>query len=217
MPRVLLILSVAVFVLGEGYLCGRWSGRWDGDQDPQTAEVLSSRLPLRCGDWQGESQQLNPDIVERAGFRGYVLRRYVNQRSGAVVCVLLAWGRSGPLSVHTPEVCYGGAGFGMAAAPTRFAPTVKEGSTPAEFSKTTFTRQDSTSAERLRVLWSWNKGGGWEISDDPRWTFAGTPVLYKMYVAQPFFPRDEAADGADCVEFLRLFLPACNKALARDP
>jgi hypothetical protein len=217
MPRILLILSVAVFILAEGLLCGRWSGRWDGGKEPQTAEELSGRLPLTFGDWQGEPQPLDSAVIERAGFKGYILRRYANQKTGANVSVLLAWGRAGPLSVHTPEVCYGGAGFEMSTAPTRFALTPVEGSGPAEFSKANFTRPDSVSSERLRVLWAWNKEGTWQTSEDSRWSFAGTPVLYKLYVDQAYWPQNEATDATGCVEFLRDFLPVCDKALAQDP
>ena len=49
--------------------------------------------------------------MARAGIKGCVYRRYRNPRTGESVSVLLVCGRGGPISVHTPDVCYAGAGY----------------------------------------------------------------------------------------------------------
>ena len=201
--RYLLLALVAGVIAADGYLGGVWGGWSRHELDEAAARV--PQAPLTFGDWKGESLDLNAKVVERAGFRGYTVHRYENRRTGAVVQVLLACGRPGPLSVHTPEVCFGGAGFALTGDPTRFVPDDSPGG--SEFFKATFGKKDSPAPEKLRVLWSWNKNGAWRVADNPRWTFAGTPVLYKLYVTQEFYPRDDATDGADCAEFLRDFLP----------
>ena len=212
MTRYLILPVLAAVILTDGYLCGRWSGRWNESQEAGATARLE-QLPLTIGDWQGESLQLDPAIVQRAGFRGYVSRRYVNQRTGAAVNVLVACGRPGPLAVHTPEVCFGGVGFTTADDPSRCTFAGASGETPAEFFKGTFIRKDSISPEKLRVLWSWNKREVWGVSDNPRWTFAGVPILYKAYVTQSFVPHDDATDGEVGLDFVREFLPELDKAL----
>jgi hypothetical protein len=201
--RYLLLALVAGVIAADGYLGGVWGGRSRRELDEAAARL--PQVPLAFGDWKGESLALDPKLVEMAGFSGYTVRRYENRRSGAVVNVLLACGRPGPLSVHTPEVCFGGAGFELNGDTTPFAPDDSPGT--AEFFKATFDKKDSPAPEKLRALWSWNKNGVWRVADNPRWTFAGTPVLYKLYVTQEFYPRDDATDGAGCADFLRDFLP----------
>lgn len=215
MSRYFLLALVGVLVLLDGSLCGYWGGRWKANEQLAASTAKLERLPLTFGDWQGERQELEAKIVERAGFSGYVLRRYENQR-GEVVSILLACGRPGPLSVHTPEICYGGAGFVMAGDAKRWTPAEEKNAPAADFWKVVFARPNSTSPEKLQVLWSWNKNGVWVAADHPRWTFAGTPVLYKLYVTQSFVPHEEGAEGETCQEFLREFLPEIDKLLAQE-
>jgi hypothetical protein len=213
MSRYLLLLSVAVVMLADGYLCGRWTGRWHENPEIQAAAKLK-QLPLTVGDWQAEVQELDPRVIQRAGFSDYVAGRYKNQRTGAKVDFLLAWGRPGPLSVHTPEVCYGGQGYAPSNVAERCMPYMEGGSTTGEFWKSSFVSKNATSPERIRVIWSWNKKGVWQAPDNPRWTLAGAPVLYKLYASQKYLPRDAATDGQDVEEFLREILPEVERALA---
>jgi Protein of unknown function (DUF3485) len=214
MSRYLLLLTVAVVVLADGYLCGHWTGRWHETQAPEVAARLQ-QLPLTVGDWQGETQELDRRVVQRAGFSGYVSRIYRNQR-GVEVSLLIGWGPPGPLSVHTPEVCYGASGFAMTNAVERCTPYKAGSSTTGEFWRSTFTSRTTGSIDRRRVIWSWNKNGIWQAPDNPRWTLAGTPVLYKLYATQQFLPVSDAADGHEVEDFLREFLPEVDRALAQD-
>jgi EpsI family protein len=218
MTRFLLVLVVGAVLLVDGYVYGIWTGRWHETQELTTAAARLDLLPQTVGDWQGKSFQLDPAVVEQAEFAGYVLRRYENRRTGVAVTLLVACGRRGPLSVHTPEVCYRGAGFRMVEGDTaRQTLDLGSGCTPAEVWQGTFARERDTGPERLRVVWSWYDKGAWTAPENPRWTFAGQAVLYKLYVTQEFIPRDAATDGKDSLEFLRAFLPEFNRRLAQEP
>jgi hypothetical protein len=214
MARYLLLAIVAAVLLTDGYLGAVWGGRWQGGREMTAAADRLERLPMQFGDWQGQPQQLDPKVVRIAGFDGYVARRYENQRTGAVVNLLVACGRPGPLAVHTPEVCYAGAGFGLSGDVKRWSPD--DAAAGGEFFKATFAPRKAGVPERLRVLWSWNHKGAWKVADNPRWSFAGAPVLYKLYASQEFLPRDEATDGEACAEFLRDFLPEFDRTPAQN-
>src|SRR5262249_9904132 len=198
---VLLALAAGV-IAADGYLGHDWGGR--SQRDLELAADRVARTPLTVGDWEGEALEIDAPTIQLAGFNGYASRRYQNHRTGVVVQVLLACGRPGPLAVHTPEVCYSGGGFTLTGDPARFTPDGADGTT---FFKGLFARKDPPAPEKLCVLWAWNKNGAWTVADNPRWAFAGTPVLYKLNVTQEFYPRDEATDGTACVESLREFLP----------
>src|SRR5260370_19734433 len=109
MSRFLFLIAGAVLLV-DGYVYGLWTGRWNDSNELAAATARLDRVPMNFGNWKGEALELEPKVLEQAGFSGYVLRRYENTRTKAVVSLLVACGRSGPLSVHTPEVCYRCAG-----------------------------------------------------------------------------------------------------------
>jgi Protein of unknown function (DUF3485) len=215
MARYLILAVAALVILGDGYVSGRWGGRWEPNDAPAVAAEKIKQLPPTIGDWQGgEDQQLDDKVVRLAGFSGYVARQYTN-RSGVQVNLLLACGRPGPLAVHTPEVCYGGQGYSVAGdPPDHYKPDQPEGAPPAEFWKVTFTHdRRNPDAEKLRVLWSWNRKGVWGAPASPRWTFAGAPVLYKVYVSQPY---NNDAEAVAALDFVKVFLPEFERTVAPD-
>jgi hypothetical protein len=213
MARYLLLLTIGLVITTDGYLCGYWTGRWQPTREPPAVAKLKELSPT-VGDWQGEDQPLEPAVVQRAGFDGYVSRQYTNQRTQAKVHLLLAWGRPGPLCVHTPEVCYGGSGYTVSKVATRWTAPSVNGATGGEFWKGSFGRTDAVTPGQIRVMWSWNKNGRWQAPDNPRWSLAGTPVLYKLYATQQFLPRGDSADAQDVEEFLRDVQPVLDEALA---
>src|SRR5262245_49482010 len=139
-----LLLSIAVAaVAATGYVHGVWTNRWQNSPALEQAVGRLERVPLAVGSWRGEVQALPARHAEAAGFAGHLLRRYERPDGGAVT-VMLAAGRAGPLSVHTPDVCYGGAGFALAGEAVRHAASDAAAGgahgRPAEFWKGKFTK-----------------------------------------------------------------------------
>jgi len=222
MSRYFILLIAAGVLLVDGYLCGRCNGRWHEAAELTQAAKVRERLPLTCGtrdEWQGKDlEPLDARTFQIAGFNGYLMRQYQNQRTRAVVSVFVAWGRPGPLSVHTPEVCYGGVGYALEAT-KRWSPRVDAGDRiSGDFWTSTFSKNDSGAPKRLKLIWSLNKHGVWLAPDHPRWTLADAPVVFKVYVSQEYFQRGNATDRAPEApeDFLRAFLPQLNQALANE-
>src|SRR5207248_510559 len=61
--------------------------------------------------WDGAAVALDPRQTEAAQVAGALSRRYTHRYTHAAATVLILCGRPGPVSVHTPDVCYSGAGF----------------------------------------------------------------------------------------------------------
>ena len=152
--------------------------------------------------------ELDAEDVSQARLAGYSWRRYQNTATGDAVSVLLLCGRPGPLSVHTPDACYGGGGYEMAAPPRRVTAQA------AEFWTARFRKSGSATPEDLRIWWSWNAAGAWKAADSPRLDFARFPVLYKLYVIVEDASAARSADAKSCPELLDHLLPALDKALA---
>ncbi len=103
------------------------------------------------------------------------------------------------MAVHTPEVCYRGAGYDLRATP---APALVRDENDVEAGtlwSARFTKQGDASSD-LQLYWGWDAGDGWQAPANPRWEFRGRPYLYKLYVSQEL-SDPSAADRA--TEFLR--------------
>jgi hypothetical protein len=131
------------------------------------------------------------------------------------VSVLLACGRAGPLSVHTPETCYAGSGFEAAGDSVRDPVRAGKGPGTAEFWKAKFSKPGA--GQHLRVFWSWHARGGWRAADSPRLSFAGLPALHKLYVTCELLTSDGKQEDAACAEFLALLLPELDRTVFATP
>ena len=125
--------------------------------------------------------------------------------------MLLVCGKGGPISVHTPDVCYAGAGYRQTAPQARL--TAGESALWAA----PFEKPDVLTPQRLTVVWAWSHDGKeWVAPDNPRSVCAWQPALYKLYVVHTLPP---AATGADAVvqDFVTDFLPPLRAALSPTP
>lgn len=210
MKRKFLPVGAVVAVLLSGLVHGAWTGRWADDKDVSVPAARLPHLALTLGDWQGTDMEFDTRPVGPVA--GYLYRRYVNQRTGAVATLSLAAGRPGPVSIHTPDVCYVASGF-AAASKTRFAPTLAPSVPSPELWTAQFIRTNATEQKHLRVIWSWQAGGKWMVSETPRLAFARYPVLFKLHLVREMAHADEPLEDDPCVDLLRLLLPEFQKTV----
>jgi hypothetical protein len=194
-------------VLGYGYLEGRWTHRWQPSRQLERAAGRLDKLPLHVGNWEGEEHQLDPRQVAKGEISGYKMRHYTQRTTGKAVSMLLVCGRPGPMSLHTPEVCYPGAGFRQQDEPRR-----EKIAGTAEFWVARFHKPDAPDPEALRIYWGWTTGGTWKAPDHPRLAFASAPGLYKLYVIEPLHPLQEKQEYL-APEFLKDLLPELERHL----
>jgi hypothetical protein len=199
-------------MIASGAVSGLWTGRWSvgGSLTPQVARL--SLVPLKIGDWQGRTLTLDPRMVTRAEIAGYLMRRYEDSKGGAVTVLLVA-GRPGPIAVHTPEVCYGGAGYEPSAPKVSCLIDPDQASRPDRFWLADFIKSATTAPEHLRILYAWTADGSWTASGHPRLDFASVPALYKLYIVRETFTVDEPVENDPGIRFARQFLPAIRKAV----
>ncbi len=209
-PTMLRILPAATAVLAvitAGIVHGFWTDRWQLAEAVADAVARLDDVPRAVGDWQGGPLETAP--TNDPGIPGQLYLRYVNRKTGDAVSIALVCGRVGPVSIHTPDVCYKASGYAVA----RHAPfEVKFGNELARFYTTEAAKEHAADPTRLRIFWSWYAGGRWEVSDNPRFDFARLPVLFKFYAIREVTPGTPL-EADPCVDFLRQFLPELGRAL----
>jgi hypothetical protein len=130
------------------------------------------------------------------------------------VTAVVVCGPTGPLSVHTPDVCYAGAGYEAKGPPSPFTLRLTDPDREAEFRTQTFDKDGTDKRGELRLFWSWSAGGSWQAPANPRWTFARHAALYKLYVLRETTANDRTPPEDDaCVKFMKVFLPELEHAL----
>lgn len=209
MKTVLLAGAAGVMLLAAGVVHGVWSDRWNDGADLGAAVAQLERVPLTVGEWQGKRTEHVSD--PRSGLAGSATFLFQHKKSGKMVTVFLACGRPGPVSVHTPDVCYAGAGFEV----ERAAPfsSSRPGLAGQSFFTARLVRKRATEQTAQRIFWAWHGARGWEVSDNPRVSFAGRGALFKMYVIREVTGPSESLENDPCVELMETLLPALEKTV----
>lgn len=203
------LLAAVGALLLSGVVChllARDSSQLDGAAD------RVALVPRDFGEWRGQDEETDASSFAMAGARGYWMRMYVNQRTKEGILVILMCGRPGRMGVHTPEVCYGGAGFNLRDEPTPVALKNDRGD-DGQLWSAVFTKNTGLTT-RLRLYWGWRSRGPWEAAPAPRWQFRGEPYLYKLYVARDLGGQSSSTAEADSsAAFFREFIPVLNETL----
>ena len=210
-------VAIILMLIG-GVVYGLQSNRWTASQDVEQAAARIQNVPLDFGDWEGRDIEIPQNQLDQAGAVGHLHRVYKNRTTGDEVLVMVLCGPHGPIALHPPTVCFTGAGWKLEEPPE--ATAVKDAEQKGElgsFFVTRFRKTTPTSASRMRTCWAWNGDGRWESPESPRFAFAGSRHLYKIYVSTRLSPEansdaEEAFDKGICIKFLREFLPVLKKA-----
>jgi hypothetical protein len=204
MLRLMPILVAFPMLLAFGAMEGAWTERWQHSHLTDDAAGRLAQVPLSVGEWQSQTQELDQRASVKAELSGSQLRHYTHRTSGALLTVLFVCGRPGPISVHTPDVCFVGSGYALADTPSAHAIPEMH---PAQFVVGKFRKGDDAISEYFRAFWGWSADGDWSAPPSPRLAFARVPVLYKLYVIRSLVRADEPLANDPAQDFLRLFLP----------
>ena len=207
-PILLSVVLVGALGVTHGVLTDRWaqSGRLEA------ALAALDRVPTTFGDWVGEDIPIEAEVMTRGGIQGCVHRRYKNSRTGETVSLLLVCGRGGPISVHTPDVCYAGAGYRQIN-DEKVTELDLSGDGTHTFRNLRFGMTEGSPAQ-LEIYWAWSGDGrDWVGPDNARLALARLPALYKLYVVREFLPGTRTESSDTCKAFLQQALPDIRQKL----
>ena len=221
MYRAAIIVIALAILAGGGLAHGLLAERTQSSPILADAAARVSQVPLEIGDWHGHTIDTDSEPFAQTGALSYWTRSYVHPGRQAALLVILMCGRSGRMAVHTPEVCYRGAGYETASEPVAWTLKSTEGEVLGSFWTARFVKETAAAGD-LRLTWGWNAGYGWRAPNNPRWEFGGRPFLYKLYISQdspagtanrggPMSRRTATTEAAQ--DFMRQFLPTLQQTL----
>ena len=184
-----------------------------GMNDPQRLDEAAAkldRLPMTIGSWTSTAGEIDEREKRLAEIAGSVRRLYRHSETGHAVTLTILCGAAGPMSVHPPTACFEGVGYALVAGPTVTSVDDNAGQ-GVTLNKASFRLQDSSLSEVVRVFWGWSTAGQWDAPANPRLTFRGEPVLFKLYVVDRAY--ETTNDLTQSETFLAEALPVIRKIL----
>jgi hypothetical protein len=210
-PTFVAIGIVTVLTVVSGLVHGRLSDRWRPNKMFEAGAKLQS-IPTEFGHWRLKSSEpMSESSRKMLECTGDVTRTYMNDESGEIVQVFVIVGPWGPISVHTPDVCFSSRAFKRVEKAKRVTIADSTG-TQSDFWAETFVRND-IQAGKIRAYWAWSGGGPWAAPDKLRSTFAGSPHLYKIQLTAYLPPVLDRQAEDPVYRFLKDFVPAAAGCL----
>src|ERR1700722_3963757 len=201
MMRFLPVLVGVAAVTASSLDSGRLSGRWSNLEDLPAAGERLNQVKAEIVDWRSEERELDPRQLKVGGVAHSVSRLYVNRKTREQVQMLLICVRPQPISVHEPDVCYAGAGYGRIGELSKI--TVNED----EFKVGNFAK-GGTNPDALRILWGWSTDGHFAAPDNPRRAFGrSSNALFKLYIIRHTGRQEDASTKDPALAFLDVLLP----------
>jgi hypothetical protein len=207
------ILVCLALIASLGVVHGIYTDRWGPSGQLEQALAGLPRVPMKFGEWTGEDVPYEADALTRAGIKGGVFRRFTNPHGRESISLLIVCGRGGPISVHTPDICYSAAGYRQLAPEQR--KEVENGQGQKEwFYVARFGKPSAVVPVELEIYWTWSRDGEtWHAPENPRLSLARAPALYKMYVVREYAPKSRAETASTSEAFIRQALPVIGQSL----
>ena len=182
---VLGVVIVAVITVTVTYYSDSFSGRWGTFQGLSEIRATMKTLPLQIGDWQAAGErELDPTAVSMLRIQdSYILRSYKNAVTNDVVHLTLMVGPTGKITVHTPEICFGGKDYERDSDRLQIPinAMLESGDEIADtFWKTNFTGRSLDTNNRVSFYYAVSPGDAWHAVEHPRSTFQGYRYVYKL-------------------------------------
>ncbi len=218
--RSLPLLVVCLIVVGSGVIHGLIIDRWGSSGDLGRAVASLQQIPNEFGDWKSQEpttsarEPISARELEVGEIDGYLARIYTNPANGSTVNLMIVCGRPGPISVHTPDICFKGAGFEIVKQYQRHQiASTQDNSETAEAFFADFTKPVNAAEQNLRVFWMWSDGRQFFAPDNPRIAFADKDFLYKIYLTRAIERVGDPPETDQCVSFFKLAMPILQRSL----
>jgi hypothetical protein len=203
-------LAFAILLIS-GLVHGFWTQRWQTSDALDNACADLAEVPRQIGPWNGTDVDVDPEPFKQARAVGYWMRTFSRSGSQRSITVILMCGLAGHMSVHTPDVCYRGAGYEMAGEQFKQAVTFGPDNHTADFWSARFRQPAKALGNELRIYWAWTADGNWQAPASPRLSLGGNPFLFKLYVVRE--TSGETGQDETSLQFFQELLPILEKSL----
>ena len=164
-----------------------------------------STIPMTLGSWVGKTTAMDPKIVEATGSTDQVTRQYIDQRTGVALDVIVLYGPTSDIFIHSPELCYPKAGYAVAG--DMFEKSIKAKGATAPFRSLAYSKGETGQVELQEVFYAWRYNGRWSTAVSSPKESERIPGMYKVQIARRLLPNESRTTDNPCEAFLEVLIP----------
>jgi hypothetical protein len=158
-----------------------------------------SDFPTVLGDWhavEGSERTLEPEVARIAGSSDSIERRYIDEKNGEQVVVLILYGLAPVVWPHVPEGCYPAVGFTLMPDSADLPIKIPDTNSQAIFRVQRFAKIKMNQVDTCReVAHSFLNAGRWGIDWLKEWkSFRYHPGMFKVQVQREVSPVGKPDD-----------------------
>lgn len=168
-------------------------------------------LPTNLGGWSGIDEALDPQIARATGCTDSAFRTYADLRTGVKIGMIVLYGPTVDVFVHSPENCYSAAGYAQVDGETRM---VDVGGRKVPIRRLIFARGEGSRAERQEIYYTWYYDDRWtpDLAEAKR--LERIPAIYKVHLSRSVRENELLDVGNPCEDFLARLIPDLDRRIA---
>jgi hypothetical protein len=209
-------VALVVVLLGASALARAWQARRVDQilRDGRVSPCRLADLPETLGPWVGQSEAMDSAIARATGSTDSIFRSYQHKVTGQKLSLIVLFGPSTEMFVHSPDNCYPAAGYHKTRGPT--GRTIKSGPASWPFFETVYAKGEGGKAEQQEVYCTWRYSEVWTPGLTTQKGFERIPGMFKVQVGRQVQDKEIELleDGNPCEAFLSQLMPEIDRRIA---
>ena len=207
-----------LLLAGSGFYRGAQASRFRDETGYQAESPFPLvEIPKVIDNWQvveGSETKLDNQTTRITGSTDHVIRNYCDELTGVTLSVLILYGPAGPVTPHTPQVCYPASGF--APVGDVIDRTIRYGKDEtADLRSSVFAKPVGRSVLFQTVYHTYELNGVWSPTIDNRKLPRRNPGVFKIQIQRVSREREARGENEPIESFVEKLLPVIEK-LERD-
>ena len=169
-------------------------------------------LPMKLGECVGSDTELDPRIVMGTGSTDHITRRYTDHRTGVAIDIIVLYGPTSQIFIHSPELCYPKAGYESRGDSLIRDIRMQGGTVP--FCSLEYSKGDAGQIEYQEVYYSWRYNGRWSPVVTTLKESERIPGMYKVQLARQVGRDESRTVDNPCEALLEVLIPELESRIS---
>jgi hypothetical protein len=210
-------VALAVALLGASAAGRAWQARRVDQmlRDGRVSPCSLADIPKVLGPWIGDDEKTDSAITRATGSTDSIFRSYQHQTTGQRISLIVLFGPSTEMYVHSPENCYPAAGYEKLSGP--FPRSVGAGDVKWPFYETVFSKGEGGKVEQQEVYCTWRYAETWTPGLTTQKGFERIPGMFKVQIARQIKDHEidllDVGSGDPCKAFLAQLMPDLDRRI----